>query len=315
MRAILLALVALTVLPGCLTLPADSPTRDLPPVEGGSGAMSARESMEETSGLCTDEVGVGGNGRFCASRTIRVSGTMSGLRALEVNLDSFNGDVAVSDSPEGAWGFVAVLSARADTEAEAKARLETIEFSWAHERAGAHMLEVIARKERDASNLAADISAELPRSLLLRLAASTTNGDVSAKGIRADGLSLRTTNGDAVADAETAQVELATTNGDVEARLRPIESGRARLATTNGEVRLVVPEGARYGYEFEGSTTNGEVEIGLTDGEKGECPRGSEYYTPPCNRREFTTSGFSSREVRTSVTAASTNGDVTVSPS
>jgi len=310
-----LAILILSLLSaGCLTLPQD-PAADAPAAtQSGPATMTASESRQNTTGLCSPDVYNNGAGNFCATRTITVTGTISGLAMLDVGLESFNGPVTIDNGEEGKWGFVAVLVGRGESEAEAKSRLESISFSWAHQRAGNHVLDVVAKKDRDTEGRSADLQVKLPRSVVLSLTAGTINGQVTAKGVRTSELALGTTNGDVVADVEVMNVQLGTTNGDVDAKLRPFGAGRIDVGTTNGEVKLRLPEGDAFGYKVDAATTNGEVEITLRDGKVGPCPEGGQYYTPPCNSRSFETSGFSSRTFQSYVEAGSTNGGIRIDP-
>lgn len=316
MRAILAILTVSLLTAGCLTLPEDPRDAQAPVSTGdGRGTMTGTETQSNTTGLCSQDLFNNGEGNFCATRTITVTGATSGLDALDVNVESFNGPVLVEDSSEGAWGFTAVLVGRGETEAEAQSRLQSIEFTWTHERAGAHVLDVVAKKERDTEGRSADIHVRLPRSILLSLTAATINGKVTAQDVRTSGLALGTTNGDLIADAEVMSAQLGTTNGDVQAKLRPIGSGRINAGTTNGGISLTLPEGDAYGYKMQAATTNGDVDITMRDGTVGPCPEGSQYYTPPCNSRTFETSGFSSRTYQTYLEAGSTNGGISIAPS
>src|SRR5581483_8108483 len=103
------------------------------------------------------------------------------------------------------------------------------------------------------------------------------------------GLSAQSTNGAVSINADVTQVSLETTNGQIDATLRPTASGRIGAETTNGL-----------------------VEIGLKDGDLGPCPQGSQYYTPPCNERTFKTHGFDQRAIQEIVSATGTNGRIVV---
>lgn len=313
----------LVLLAGCIQLPDDPSAPGASQERVGTpadGSMTGRETRTEDVTPCADAGILSGDRdqAFCAKRTITVAGTISGIPKLNVDLQSYNGDVVVAPSAEaGSWGFEAVLTARGASADEARQRLDLIQFSWAHEEGARHFLDVRARPPSDVDDegdTGVTIAAALPRDVVLVLAAATANGDVGAQGLRTDGLALATANGDVVADADVTGADLRTANGDVEATLVPTDSGRVEAATSNGRVRVALPEDARHGYDLEGTTSNGEVKISLRDGELGECPKGSQYYTPPCNHRTFRTSGYDRREVRTSVELATSNGDVIASP-
>lgn len=315
-RTVLLVLFSLSslALAGCIDVPgSDNDARaagNPSPTPGGS--MSGTEDREETAGPCTN-----GNLGFCATRVITVTGSISGLDTLEVDLGTFNGFVKVKTGSAGSWGLVATLSARGATPDEARAGVEDIEFAWSHESAAGHFLLAEASYEGrgdDNKDRQADLEVTMPPEMALRLVASTINGQVSVKDVKTDGLSASTTNGAIKVDATVTQVDLQTVNGQVDAKLTPAGSGRIKASSVNGQVSLRVPEGAQHGYDLRGTTTNGQVDIDLQDGDVGPCPKGSQYYTPPCNERTFKTRNFDGRAIRSHVTLSTVNGGVEAGP-
>lgn len=301
---------------GCIQMPDEpSATVDEQRDPATGGEMTATESKKEDVGLCTSGLGLGGDGGFCATRTITVDGRLSGFATIDVALDTFNGDVTVKDGSDGHWGFVATLKARGDSADAARAALNEIAFSWEHESPSGHFVDVEAKHEGDANNVEAAIVLSMPRSVAMVIVASTSNGDVELAGGRTDGLALSTSNGDIIARGDATQVSLSTSNGKIDGDLRPVSDGRWTLETSNGEIVLKVPEGPSYGYEMEGSTSNGEVDYSMSDGDEGPCPEGSEYYTPPCNERSFKTRGFSSRDIQVHATLSTSNGEINVGSS
>ena len=275
---------------------------------GGDAKMDAREEKREEAGACSRG--------WCITQTVRAGGAISDLPLLEVDLGTLNGGIQVTGGPEGSWRMVATLTTKASSREAAEAAMRDLTFAWAHHDGGSHFLEAKAefRGRHEDVQRGADIEVVLPRSLVLRLVADTTNGGISVRGVRTDGLSADTTNGGVTVDADVTQVDLGTTNGGIEANLRPTASGRITLDTTNGRVALTLPEGETLGYDLEGSTTNGEVDVSLRDGTVGPCPQGSQYYTPPCNHRTFKTRDYESRAIRSQVQVGSTNGGIDVRP-
>lgn len=304
------AILALLTLAGCIQAPQGD---DLPERESrAGGSMSAREDRKDDVGLCTE---LSSGDRFCATRTIRVDGTIVGFSLLDVDVETFNGDVTLTDARGDAWGFVATLKARGTTADDATRNLDEIDFRWAHEDASGHFVDVAAEHEGTSDGRSAQIELHMPRAVSLVLVAATSNGDIDVSGLRTQGLALATSNGDVRGRADVEQVNVATSNGEVDLELAPSGDGRWTIATSNGKIGLKIPEGAAYGYEIEGTTSNGEVDYALRDGEEGPCPPGSQYYTPPCTHRTFTTRGFSGRDAQVRATLATSNGDIDVAPS
>ena len=309
--AVLALLVALA---GCITLPDEAdPSAPREPATGGS--MTATESKTQKSELCTDGINLGADDRFCAQRVVTVTGKISGFERLDVSLETFNGAIAIDESSGDAWGLVATLRARGATADAAMAGVDDIAFSWSHEDATGHFVEAIA--EHDGSGESRSVSLELtmPRSLVMRLSAATSNGGVTLDGGRTDGLALTTSNGAINARGDVTQLALTTSNGQIDADVRPTADGRWSLTTSNGEISLKVPEGGAYGYSMAGTTSNGEVDFTLRDGTKGDCPQGSQYYTPPCNHRTFETSDLRSRDHQVYASLTTSNGEINVAPS
>lgn len=315
-RFLPLGLAFLLAFAGCITLPDDAQTIAQQERNAQTGAnMTAAETKTEASELCSKGLNVDGSAsNFCATRTISVDGKISGIPTLDVSLETFNGDIEITQGAEGRWGLLVTLKARGESAAAATARLDEIAFRWAHQANGVHFIEAIAEHDGEAKNLEAEITLTMPPALVMTVIATTSNGDISLAGARTDGLALTTSNGDITAKGDATQASLTTSNGEIDASLRPSAGGRWSFASSNGDITLKVPEGVSYGYTIEGSTSNGEVDYSLRDGEKGPCPQGSEYYTPPCNHRTFETKGFSARERQTRVQLATSNGEVHAGP-
>jgi hypothetical protein len=316
MRSVLVlapALVIVLLAAGCI---APDPSPGTPAgarTQNSGGEMTSKEARNDAVAPCTTSP-LGTSGAFCATRTITVTGTISGIRAMDVDVSSFNGNVKLHAASSGQWGFVATLRARGATADEAKANLDNIQFAWSHEQGGTHFLSASAKKDGEGSGYSADFDVTLTPEIAYSVVASTTNGNAALDGLTTTALALRTTNGDIDATATVTQAQLSTTNGGVKATLQPAASGRITATTTNGGVTLAVPEDAQHGYQATLKTTNGRVNVGTKDGDASPCPTG-EYYTPPCNERTFQTKDYGSRAVQDLVTIASTNGDVSLQPS
>lgn len=312
-RSILPTLLILALLAGCISPDqTQAPAGVRTPNTGGQ--MTATEKRTDSATICTDGGSLTKSQTFCATRTIAVSGTISGIPKMDVDVSSFNGDVAIHTASADQWGFVATLHATGATADEAKKNLDNIQFSWSHENGGTHFIQAQAKKDGEGSGYSAAFDVGLPTGITYVLVGTTTNGDVTLTDLATDGLSLRTTNGHVSASADVTQVQLSTTNGDVAAKLRPTGPGRLTGSSTNGNVRLEVPEDAQHGYDAKLTTTNGHVDVQMKDGQKGDCPTGSQYYTPPCTERTFRSSNYDTRGIRSLVTVTTTNGDVTLMP-
>lgn len=315
-RLIPILLVAGLALAGCITVPEDSNTATRTErVTNDGGAMTARETREDSVAPCASGLGLPGGTSFCATRVVTVTGTISGVSRMSVSLSTFNGGVSVGQSDEGDWGFVATLEARGATAEAAKANLDNVELAWSHEDGGSHHLDVQARQKVEAragEGYAAKLAATMPPELVMALTATTSNGGIDVMGAITDGLVLTTSNGGIEARASVTDVVVKTSNGGIDAHLLPTSSGGMTLGTSNGRISLAVTESPRHGYSIDASTSNGEIDYDLRDGEAGPCPGGSEYYTPPCTKRSFETRNFASRAVKSQVSLSTSNGAIEV---
>jgi hypothetical protein len=306
LRFVALALVASALVAGCIQ-PSDPSVADSPPPSTHNQGGNMTASEQKTTGTCS------GDKPFCASRTVSVGGSLSGLAKMDVDLKAVNGHVNVKQAGSGSWSMTTVLKAFGATQDEANANLEHVVFTWRHTDGTSHFVQAEAKDDGSdcRCNAQGSIDVTLPTGLAMVVTAETTNGAVSVQG-KTDGLSVQTVNGQVSVNADVTQVSLQTTNGQVQATLRPTASGRISASTTNGQVVLSLPEDAQRGYDVTGRTTNGEVQIQLKDGDLGPCPQGSQYYTPPCNERTFKTHGYDQRAIQSQVSATGTNGQIHV---
>lgn len=309
MRTVLIAgLCAIAMLAaGCVSLPAaendpfyssgtELRSRDLP----GDERMSAREVVRESNETCRDR-----SGDVCVERSIDVSGVFA-LDALDVTLKTFNGPITLTAGDEGEWRLLVVLRAKGDTVEEARERIDDIRFTWSHTSGGDHFVRAEASKSGGSRHgEGASMALALPPSVLVDAALSTSNGPVSADGVRASNLAARSTNGPITLEVAASNVAADTTNGPIVATIDPLGSGSLAFETTNGPVALELVEDARHGYDLSAKTTNGFVSIDLRDGQtRGDTPQA----------KTFRTDGYDSRDVRSAVRIESTNGPVSVSP-
>ena len=276
------------------------------------GSMTAKESRDDSVGPCSGVGVLPTAGAFCAKRVVRVEGQVAGLSRLDVDLQTFNGNVDLAGGRGDAWSLEAVLTARGASEEEARASLERIAFAWSHVEGGRHFLAAVAETPSPSSGRAASLAVTLPRGLVLVAAAATSNGGIHVEDVATDGLSAHTSNGNVEVDASVTQADLRTSNGQVEAALSPTGPGRISAGTSNGAIHLTLPEDARHGYELDAKTSNGRVTINLRDGETKRPP--SNPYYDPQNEASFTTSGYASRAIRSVVHLTTSNGGITVDP-
>lgn len=314
MRVPLLALLAtLALVAGCI-----QPDQPTPAAKAGASSsadaqasMTGEESRKDATMPCLEGVGINGAtlpGAFCAVRTITVSGTISGIAELPVDLATFTGPITVKESSEGSWSLVATLTARGTTPDDATASLASVWFTWDHLDAGAHRIHALAKVNgSNDGGYAATLALAVPPSVTMRLAASDGSGGITVEGGNTDGLALSTGSGSISVKTSATDATLHTGSGSIDATLTPSAEGTLEASTGSGKVALRLPEDAGHGYALTASTGSGSIDIGLKDGDATACPQHG-----PCSQREFHTRGFASRDVRSTVAISTGSGDVTV---
>lgn len=327
MRTLLTALALLVplALAGCLAPPAsleDASSPDdreaaAPPPADRVDGMTAEASQEDSSGPCDD-----GSTRvppmpWCATRVLTVQGRI-GVDSLPVDLSSVNGGIVVrGDGAGDAWSFVATVKTRGASEEDARAALDEA-WSWSHEgpeghhlragpadAAGALPLPVPVVLSTDSRLAGAQYELVLPSWVLLDVEAETSNGAIELLDVRAGSLRARTSNGAITATGTADDADLSTSNGRIEADLRPSASGEYEMSTSNGAISLTVPEGAAHGYDLDARTSNGDIDIRLRDGQVDEEERG---------HARFRTDRHDARGIQTSVKLDTSNGAIEVAP-
>ncbi len=189
--------------------------------------------------------------RFRATRDVALSNGYAGAIFADVQLRTIDGDITVGTCRCERFEFVAELAAWGDTEAAARARLEDLDVEATDTRSG-QLLAIwveVAVPGNKWHDVQADLSLMLPAELIASDALlDTTNGNVRVSGLR------------------TENLEVATTNGFIDAGIKPAGHGEVYLYTTNGNVALEVDrDGQDVGIHARGSTVNGVVDLGFED--------------------------------------------------
>lgn len=313
----LAALLLLAPLAGCIEPPQDDqgmdrastdlPSADLRPPADRVEGMTASEAKDDKVGPCTS----GGvdipPGAVCAQRVLTVTGRI-GVTGIPVDLDGANGPIEVVGRGSGdAWSFTATIKVRGLTQEDARRALDEA-WSWSHEDgAGGH--HVKAGRTGDAALVGSRVTGTsyalvLPEWVTLTdVRLDTSNGPVTFTGLQADRLEADTSNGPIKVAARVRDAVLDTSNGPITATLLPTASGEWEIDTSNGPIKLLVREHPGAGYDLDASTSNGPIDIRLTQGKVKEEGRG---------HKSFRTDGFEARAIQTTVKLDTSNGPVTV---
>lgn len=310
MRPLVALLPLALVLAGCIAPPEDEDVRPAaapPPVADRIDGMTARETKQD------QDVDCGGSPGFCAERDLLVEGRI-GEDELPVQLDATNGAITLTAGAGDAWSLHAVYRVRAASQADAREGLDTA-WRWTHEEGGQHVLKagpapaplpldlpIPLPGGAAATLVSAHYEVVLPAWVLLDVTAHTSNGPITVVGLRTTSVQVDTSNGPIVLEGYVQDAKAATSNGDIDAIVKPTASGSLAFETSNGAVTLGLVEDAAHGYDLSARTSNGRVTILLQDGEVRE----------ERDRAEFRTRGYDARDVQSTVDVATSNGAITV---
>lgn len=284
-----------------------------PPLERIDG-MTAEENITDKAVPCDGgDPGLLPLPSSCAERELLVVGRI-GVEQLPVELIANNGAIQIVTTSDDSWSFHAVVKVRVTGSDDAKSAIDDA-WTWTHEEDGKHVLKAAPTAREGvqlpalpgaarAQVVASRYEVALPAWVVLDLVAETTNGGVKAEGVTADSIRAVTTNGGIALAARAASVAAETTNGGIDVALTPTASGDVSLRTTNGGISLLVPEGSRYGYDVRADTTNGRIEIELSDGDT----------SAEQGHATFRSDDYDARPVKTVVALETTNGRIVVEP-
>lgn len=206
---------------------------------------------------------------FTAEETLSESYEVSASPRIIV--ETFNGEIDVTGSPDTQVNVYAVKRGSGATAADAEADLKNVEVSLTQE---GDTIRVIARRTDNAftlNNSGAEFRLDVPTGASLELRTSngaitvegvtggvfadTSNGALDVSGGRGR-LDLHTSNGAIRIEAEEASVNAGTSNGRVTFNGGLVE-GEHTFDTSNGSIEIRLPAGARF--RIDARTSNGKV--------------------------------------------------------
>jgi hypothetical protein len=331
MRVRALAVVALlaSLLSGCL---ADDPSLDgIPEGRPASGVNAGTPSTHGTperveSAVSVQSPGLLGGNQYVASKTITITNDFGGARQATVSLSTGAGGVTTSAWGEGGYKLVALLQARASTEAEARRQLEAMALVHTDRLSGSTL--ELASSVRTPSNPPQGVShsgtltQSLPREPAYRISLDAGSGGATSQGLGGPSITADTGSGGIridgsfarlVADAGSGgidlqgtanQVEVDTGSGGVSARLCPGASGTWSFDTGSGGIDLTIVRGAGDAFDVEASAGSGNVDIRLSDGQAVGTQRS--------NHGHVRSNGYANAAVQVGVQASAGSGSITI---
>lgn len=243
---------------------------------------------------------------------------------ISLDCETFNGFIELYTWDSTTYKVEVNKWARASTSARAKEIVEKMQVNFS-DTAG-----VLTVKAEHVRNAGADIAVYIPETALDTVELSTTNGYIQTEDITASSISLETTNGYIEASATADDITVTTTNGKIQGFF---QGETVNIETTNGKVDIECGDNGIYTIrttngridmkvglqgEFDISTSNADIDITV----KGDfafdlettngvitVKDGEIHYVQDSRTHK---KGYTTPETDLSITASTTNGDVTV---
>ncbi len=246
------------------------------------------------------------------------------IEVISVDCETFNGYIELHTWDSETYKIEVNKWARASTSAKAREIVEQMQVNFSDTNG---VLTVTMEYERNAG---ANITVYIPGTSLDTVELSTTNGYIQTEDITASRISLRTTNGFIEASATGDDVTATTTNG----RIQGFYQGETvNIETTNGKVdiecgdngvytitttngRIDIKAGSRG--EFDISTSNADIDITVKGDFAFDLKTTNGVLTVKDGEINYSQDsrthkkGYTTPEPDISITASTTNGDVTV---
>jgi DUF4097 and DUF4098 domain-containing protein YvlB len=211
--------------------------------------IGAQVQVNADDDWCRDR-GDRDRGYFCEVREV----TTEARASVAVNAGP-NGGIVVDGWDRTDMRVRVRISARADTDEEARSLAKSVEMEWS----GA-TIRANGPRARGDESWSASFEVSVPRRTDLRL--ETVNGRLGVESVTGR-IMLRTTNGGIGLQGVGGDVSATTTNGGMAIELAGTSWDGAGLEarTTNGGITLSVPDG--YSARLEAETTNGNMDFGF----------------------------------------------------
>jgi hypothetical protein len=131
--------------------------------------------------------------------------------------------------------------------------------------------------------------------------ALTSNGRIDTENVKAESISLTTSNAVVFGNVEGGIVTVSTSNARIELNISSTRSGNYDVSTSNADVDVIV--GATAACKLDTQTSNGQVDFNLSN---------LTYTRNQTTSKVAETSGYSSAQIRVQVMIRTSNADVTV---
>jgi len=292
--------------------------RPRPPIGGLVGGLliGLVLSVFATSGFGFDE-------RYRAEGTRTFDGDVT-ANVISFVVANRNGGIRVSTWDRSEYRVQLTIKARGLTDVDAQSTIDGLDIDLVEERVQNSLRLVLDYNIPTETwrRLSIEVAADLPAGAKIDLDLQSSNGGIYLANIVSDTVKLQTSNGafdlDRVytksisgttsngriaGEIEAESTSLTSSNGEIELTLPSTISGNYNLDTSNGDIHLTVSSSDQAGYDLDLSTSNGDIEINLSN---------LEYTTDERTSKEARTTGFATQAIQIIIEATTSNGSVDI---
>lgn len=238
-----------------------------------------------------------------------------------IHVQTANGRIEVYGWEEDKFRLVLTKKIKAGSEEEAQAKIDN-RVTVSHSDAGL----IVDAKSLKGINAGMSVELWLPRDKVFDFTFDTGNGRITMEDLNAEGIEARTSNGRIVLVGVTAKaahlrssngsircdggiplLTAYTSNGSINLATSEEDVNAYELSTTNGAVRVMVDDCDDLAHDFDLSTSFGKIRVNLPEAVGG-------YQQNVKYRLLDTTENLTTYPKRLRLAAATSNGNITVSP-
>lgn len=263
------------------------------------------------------------SGSYRAQDTREFNGVLTADSVL-LDVNSFNGPIKVSTWDKSEYDIVVLIRAKGNTVTEAEENLERFGLDLDESVVGGKVKLVLRHNVASTltSRYSVQVEAHLPARATVDLDLDSSNGGIHLADVAGGTINLRTSNGmlefddltaskiDAVTsngrvegELEAPDASVSTSNGGIDLVLPCTVTGRYVLRTSNGHVHLRVSGSTSVGYDLDLLTSNGSIDIDLSN---------LEYSLNQRTSKEARTRGFTEKTVKITIVASTSNGGMDI---
>jgi len=289
------------------------------PIRGLIGGLIL--SLVLTSGL--DFINVSGNWNFSSTGTMTLTNIVTTDRVY-LEIDNFNGPIQVSTWDKAEYRIDLEIKARGSSQKEAKEYVDefNVDFDESEDQDQKRLLLKYVVPLLARSRYSIKVTVSFPASASLDLDLDSTNGQISLTNINGNDLKLTTSNGPLIFDnvygkdisgktsnggieggVDAKYASLSTNNARVKITISCTYSGEYYLKTSNGDIELLISPSLQAGYDLDLSTSNGNIDIDLTD---------LRFFENQRTNKKAQTEEFDNKAIRMIIQASTSNANIKI---